>query len=368
MNLEIVYRLREEIEQRFPSLGKWQVIGLALACIGLIVEQKCGIGKIAEGLPEYGKLATVKTRLKRWVKNERIGVQQACYDWIRWVWGSWKIARPVLLVDETKLGERLGVMMVSLAYEGRAIPLMWRCYYAQEAQRYPQQGQVLMIYGLLAHVLSQLPEGVRPLVQMDRGLAHSSAMLRALQDLQVDVLVRVKQTARFTTRQGKSWLLSAVVKRGESSRLHGWLFGRDHKIKGTVTLLWEPMQDEPWCLFSNDPQMSGHRYALRWWQEESFKDLKSGGWQWQGSHLRCPERMEHLLLVMAIAYGWMLSLGAVVRDLPSAVCAAVFSPDELRRYSLFRLGLRWFAHCSRTAPAQLRMVLSFTPPPLRPFT
>ncbi len=128
----------------------------------------------------FGKRETVKQRLKRWLKNERIQVQAACYDWIQWVWTGWSITRPILLVDETKLGERLGVMMVSLAYEGRAIPLLWRCYYANDAQGYPQQGQVLLIYGLLAHVLSQLPPQVRPIVQMDRGLAHSSAMLRAL--------------------------------------------------------------------------------------------------------------------------------------------------------------------------------------------
>jgi hypothetical protein len=365
MNLATVYRLREEIERRFPSLGKWQVIGLALACIGLILEQECGIGRIAEGVLSFGKRETVKQRLKRWLKNERIHVQTACYDWMRWVWTGWTIARPILLVDETKLGERLGVMMVSLAYEGRAIPLLWRCYYANNAQQYPQQGQVLLVYGLLAHVLSQLPAQVRPLVQMDRGLAHSSAMLRALKNLKVDFLVRVKQTARFTTRRGSSGLLSQVVKRGESGRLDGWLFGRDHTVKGSVTLLWETHQEEPWCLFSNDPHLSGHRYALRWWQEASFKDLKSGGWQWQGSHITCPERMERLLLVMAIAYGWMLSLGAVVRDLPAARCKSVFSPDELHRYSLFRLGLRWFKHLAAAAPHQLQMVLSFAPPALR---
>ncbi len=94
------------------------------------------------------------------------------------MWTGWKHHFTILSVDETKLGEGLGVMMVSLAYEGRAIPLLWRCYYANDASSHPQQGQVLLIYGLLAHVLSQLPPQVRPLVQMDRGLADSSAMPR----------------------------------------------------------------------------------------------------------------------------------------------------------------------------------------------
>jgi hypothetical protein len=35
---------------------------------------------------------------------------------------------------------------------------------------YPTQGQVLLVWGLLAQVLEALPAGSRPLVQMDRGL------------------------------------------------------------------------------------------------------------------------------------------------------------------------------------------------------
>lgn len=367
MNLETVYRLREELGEHFPSLSKWQVIGLTLACLGLLVQEQCGLGKIAEGLPHVGKTNTVKQRLKRWMKQEQLDLGAVCGEWIGWVWSSWGMARPVLLVDETKLGDRFGVMMVSLAYAGRAIPLVWRCYRANNAQEYPQQGQVLLIYGLLAQVLSALPEGVRPLVQMDRGLAHSAAMLRALQSLEVDFLVRVKQTARFTSRRGHSALLSQLVKRGEHCRLHGTLFGRDHAIRGSVCLIWEMGQPEAWCLFTNVPHLSGTRYALRWWQEESFKDLKSGGWQWQDTRLRCPRRMERLLLVMAIAYGWMVSCGSTLQHLPPERQAAIIDRDELQRLSLFRLGLRWFRFQLHTAQHTLRATLWFAPPAFRSF-
>jgi len=362
MNPTALYRLQTEIEQRFGSLGKWQALGLALACLGLVVEGHCHLTRIAEGLPQSGAFSTVKQRLKRWVNNPRICVSAACEDWIAWVWSSTTLPRPVLLVDETKLGDRLAVMMVSLAYAGRAIPLVWRCYYANSALDYPQQGQVLLIYGLLARVLAALPEGVRPLVQMDRGLGHSAAMLRALKALRVDCLVRLKQTARFTSRRGKSHLLSQLVKPGEAFTLHGTLFTRDHAVKGSVCLIWEAGQGEAWCLYTNVPRLIGHRYALRWWQEESFKDLKTGGWQWQGSHIRCPRRMERLLLVLAVAYGWMLSLGSGVWHLPPDQQRLVANRDELGRMSYFRLGLRWFKRLLQTATQALPVTLAFAPP------
>lgn len=362
MNQEGLYRLSAEIEQHFPSLGKWQAKGLALACWGLVLQQQCQISRMAEALPEWGVFNTVRQRLKRWMTNPRIEVNSVCYEWIAWVWSSCHFSRPVLLVDETKLSDHLGVMMVSLAYEGRAIPLMWRCYYANSADDYPQQGQVLLIYGLLAHVLSGLPAQVRPLVQMDRGLAHSAAMLRALKALRVDFLVRVKATARFTSRRGHSQLLHQMVKRGEDVWAHGTLFARDHQITGSLYLTWESHQSEAWCLFSNDAHLTGHRYALRWWQEESFKDLKSGGWQWQTSHIRCPQRMERLLVVMALSYGWMLSLGGLLGHQPPTVQREVATRDGFHSLSLFRLGLRWFKRLFRCSPAALPVVLWFAPP------
>lgn len=278
------------------------------------------------------------------------------------MWSSCQFKRPVLLVDETKLSDRLGVMMVSLAFEGRAIPLLWRCYWVNA---YPQQGQVLLIYGLLAHVLSALPTHMRPLVQMDRGLAHSSAMLRALKSLQVDFLVRVKATARFTSRRGHSQLLHQMIKFGETVWAHGTLFARDHQVRGSIYLTWEPAQAEAWCLFSNDPHLAGHRYAIRWWQEESFKDLKSGGWQWQTSHIRCPIRMERLILVMSISYAWMLSLGVLLGEAPAAVQRQVATRDGLLSSSLFRLGLRWFKRLLHCTPYALQVTLCFAPPAFR---
>jgi hypothetical protein len=366
MNLNTVYRLRVEINKHFPSLSKRQGVTLALACIGLILSRHCGFTRIAEALPNVGTTNTVRQRLKRWVKNDHLAVLPACRDWIRWVWSSWEMQRPILLVDETKLGAHLSVMMVSLAYEGRAIPLIWRCYYGNSAADYPQQGQVLLIYGLLAHVLSALPPDVKPLVQMDRGLSHSSAMIRALKSLKVDFLLRIKQTARFTSRRGRSHILRDLVTMGEIIYLNGTIFTRARAVRGTLYLIWEPGQRAAWCLFTNAPRLMGQRYAMRWWQEESFKDLKSGGWQWQQSRLRCPRRMERWLLVLAIAYGWVLSQGAALTHLPIDQRCQVADANDIQRLSLFRLGLRWWQRLWINQPEQLRIDLVFAPPARAP--
>ncbi len=370
MNPVTVYQLEDEIRQHLPSLSQAQARGLLLMCLGIILQEGCHLSRLAENLPDWGAVNTVKQRLKRWISNDQINLTRVCEEWVVWVWSSCRMARPVLLIDETKLGDRLAIMMVSLAYCGRAIPLLWRCYPANSSEGYPRQGQVLLIYGLLAHVLMALPPSVRPLVQMDRGLAHSAAMLRALQALPVDYLVRVKRTARFTSRRGNSQLLRDLVSYGESLSMDGTLFDRDHAVRGRVCLIWEWGQDEPWCLFTNRRELRGGVYALRWWEEESFRDLKSYGWQWQRSRLRCPERMARLLLALALAYAWMLSLGGQLADQPAPVQAAVATRDEFAGLSLFRLGLRWLKRFIHThTPPPVAVALQFAPPlfcPARP--
>jgi DDE family transposase len=359
---KMLTQIGEEIEENLPSLGVWQRRGLAVLVVGLLSLGQAQLSKIAEGVPEEGSYNTVRQRVKRWVSHSGQWVVAVGEEWIRWVWRKYGGQRAVLLVDETKLGQRFGVMMVSLAYAGRAIPLWWRCYRANEAAFYPAQGQVLLIYGLLAHVLSALPESARPLVQMDRGLAHSSAMLRALQSLRVDYLVRVKATARFTSRRGCSQLLKHWVRPGQATRLQGSLFDRDHACPGTICLIWESGQAEAWCLFTNTRRAIGSYYALRWWQEESFRDLKSAGWHWPTSHLACPMRMERLILVMAIAYAFALSSGVHVWSQPPRLRAETATPDELPRLGLFRLGLRYLRRVFADVTPLPSLALAFPAP------
>jgi len=342
-------------------MGKWQAKGLALFSYGIVLAEACQVSKVAEGLAWVGKIPTMEKRLKRWLDNEGIDLEGCWQAWVEWVWQACDLPRAILLVDETKLSDRLGVMMVSLAYEGRAIPLVWCCYWANRAEAYPSQGQVLLIWGLLARVVSWLPSSARPLVEMDRGLGHSSAMLRALRNLPLSYLVRVKNTACFTSSRGHTSRLKALIHQGERLTCHGTLFTGAHRLSTHLCLVWEAGQEEPWCLVTNDPTLRAAGYAVRMWQEESFRDLKSGGWQWQRSQLSSPRRAERLILALALAYAWMLTLGTFVAHADPALQREVCA-DGLNKYSLFRTGLRFFKRFSFLQSAKLYVGLFFAPP------
>jgi len=136
----------------------------------------------------------------------------------------------------------------------------------------------------------------------------------------------------------------------------GWL-------PATVLVVWQANYADPWCLVTNAPYIHTFTYGLRFWQEAGFRDLKSDGWQWQSSRVWLPEHAQVLLLVMALAYAYTLTLGTLVLSAP-AVFRVVARPGKRQHFSVFRLGLRLFdylaAHRSRAAPAALGFSL---PPP-----
>lgn len=360
MNLTLLYSWMTQIHQMFPPLTKWQAVGLALFSYGIVLARHCQISKVAEELGRVGRIPSVERRLRRWLANPQIDVQRCCEVWSGWVWRSLDAQRAVLCVDETKIADRVGIMMVSLAYEKRAIPLMWCCYRANSELDYPAQGQVLLVWGLLARVLQALPAGSRPLVQMDRGLAHSSAMLKALNSLEVKYLVRVKQNATFTSHRGHRCLLKDLIKPGEQLVVHGALFNGNKQVKGSIYLLWEAGQHQPWCLITNDPTVKGPFYACRMWQEESFRDLKSGGWQWQCSYVTTPDHAQRLILALTAAYAWMLTQGTLVLYADTALQREVFD-GKRNKYSIFRSGLRFFKRMSYHDPHKIFIGLFFAP-------
>lgn len=342
MNHKEVYQKWVDLIQiQFSNLKKWQAMGLALLSFGIIQAQACQVGKISETLGFIGRLSSVEKRLKRWLKNARIDVTACCAVWIRWLWSCCELERAILLVDETKLGKRMASMVIALAFDKRAIPIMWRCYRADDATAYPVEGQVQMIVALLEQVMACLPTTCRPLIQADRGIGCSSNLMKAMRQRGWFYLFRVHKTVVFTSKRGRKMQLRHLAQRGEVWCGYGRLFNdpRVH-LMTTVLVSWQANQTEPWCLATNDATVESHHYAYRMWQELSFKDLKSAGWQWQNTYLDDPERTSRLLLAMTLAYGWVMTQGtfvlhdeALIRD----ICDA-----QYRTYSLFRAGLRFF--------------------------
>jgi hypothetical protein len=336
LSQEQVYHWALVVQQIFGSLGAWQMMDLALYSLGILLGRQSAASRVAEKLPMMGKADTVQRRLERWLTNPRVVVQACCIAWTRWVFAhGWQTGQPIiLLVDETKLGKRLSVMVVGVAYRGCCIPLAWRSY---SPKAWPM-GQVDLIAELLCWVAAGLPVAAVPLVEADRGIGTSAALIERVTQLGWHYLFRVQGTTTIMTVRGKTLPLRALVKPGEYWSGIGNVFKKYGPIVTRVEVIWEWGYTDPWCLVTNAPQPSGWLYSLRYWQEASFRDLKSDGWQWQRSQVTSPAHADRLILAMTLAYALTLGLGT--QTLIDPALRSLVTKGARQTYSIFRLGLR----------------------------
>lgn len=78
--------------------------------------------------------------------------------------------------------------------------------------------------------------------------------------------------------------------------------------------------------------------------EQSFRDDQSGGFDLEHTRLQHAERLERLLLAVALATLWCHELGEHVLDTGETARTEI-DPSHRRALSLFQLGLRWLKRC-----------------------
>jgi len=311
----------------------------------VVKAQSSQIRKIAE--MAGGKAESQRRRIQRFISQKQ-DLGMFFKVWTRSVMKEIKHKQVVLIVDETKLRDKIGIMVVGLAFEGRCIPLAWRVYYANSSEDYPQEGQANMILALLKQVQLGMPKGVKVRLLADRGIGTSPALMRGIMEMGWTFLFRVTKQSKIVLPNGQAVCFYDQVKeQGERYDAGGLVFKKRGLVPAYVRVLWREGGQEPWALVTNDPVLRGYEYAERMWVEEAFRDLKSYGWQLEQAAEMLPERLERLMLFLVVAYGWMLFLGrAVVANGLGMAHKKCEDGTTVRRLSLFREGRRAYLSAS----------------------
>jgi hypothetical protein len=341
---EILYQWNKEVRKAFAHLSKPQAHLLAAFSLGAAKARSCTLCKIAQCLFVLGSLSAVERRCQRFLANALVDWQAGSAALARWVLSRVRPKRGkplVLLVDETSLHEHLKVMVVALAYRGRAIPLAWWCYSQYE---YPLP-QVELINALFEQIAPALPPGVPVLVQADRGIGCSPDLIAAVEGRRWHYLFRVQRSVELALADGRRVGFGNLVPR--PGRCCWPQPVRAFKKAGGVACralgYWKMGHKEPWLLLTNWPAATTADYGRRMWEEAAFRDLKSSGFNWQSSRVRQPEHANRLWLILALAYAWMVSLGTMVQEHESLRRQVAHGHRE--RVSVLQLGLRWFNRC-----------------------
>ena len=121
-----------------------------------------------------------------------------------------------------------------------------------------------------------------------------------------------------------------------------------NSVEGTLLACWGAKHLEPWIILTDLPpeNASATWYGMRSWIEDSFKDLKSDGWQWQKTRMSDPDRATRLWLALAVATLWVVSVGGEL-------------DAKLQKCDLSHLPLTHIARKTKTHSFQTRKISCF---------
>jgi hypothetical protein len=350
-----------------PHLHGHTCKALADASLALLEARHISTGRIALCLPGVRRDAvqprSAERRLERLRANPRLQVRPCALALARHAWQQ--LARRgvelPLLLDETPMRNELRVLKLSLGYEGRAIPLVWFCY---SPDRLPHRLPLLVVRLLLGlkRALPDPPEGARVTLFADRGLGWP-LLIDLCRRLGWDFVLRVQGQTRVRTAEGQECSIAQFAPRPGT---HWYGSAQVFKEAGwrnvNVVARWRRGVKEPWLLVTSWPAQARccRAYRHRMQQEESFRDEKSSGFEWQKSQVREPAHADRLLLVLALATHLVQGIGSALRRSQSR---RTFERSGRPRLSIFQLGLRFLTWAS---PQLLLRRLSIRFPALRP--
>jgi hypothetical protein len=306
-----VRQLATEIErglrEAHPQLRKTVVTKVALAVGAMIEAQTPNTVELANLLPLPTERQDMREQwLRRLLKNPLLSSAELLEPWARQALAAagQHGQTVVLSMDQTDLGDRFAILMVSLGVGDRALPLAWAVEAGPANLGFDAQ-QIL-----LERVRDWLPAGVAVLLLADR--FYPSVDLFEWLHAQPNWHYRLRLKGNLTVDPGFGDLTTT----GELAAGHAERYLRDvrlfnHGVPTNLGILQEPGHPEPWIIALNDPpnRATVRDYGSRWGIEPMFSDFKSRGFQLEATQLRAPDRLDRLLVIMALAMHWCVRVG-----------------------------------------------------------
>lgn len=320
-----------------PGQRITQIRAFVWLVVGIYQSRSVCLSRIACKIPGEAKLTSATRRLSRLLDNPAIRVR----EWYEPIARQWleqqlrNLGEIHLIVDGTKIGSGHQLLMVSLAYRKRAIPIAWT--WVKQVRGHSGAGKQL---ALLAYVRKLLPKGASVFLVGDCEFG-SVEVLRQLDQWHWWYVLRQKSDTCIWLNQFNDWkTLGSFVKKPGDSLWLGYGYLTSKEIYPThLSVHWKTGEDQPWCLATNLPDLdlTLHFYSLRMWIEEMFGDFKKHGFDLESTMLRHFLRLSRLTLAVALLYVWLISVGG--RTIRDGLRHLVDRVDR-RDLSIFQIGLR----------------------------
>lgn len=337
--IRLYHDLHQALRHCWQKWGRPELVKtLALLMVGIFEARDVRLSRMAERVPLDIQEENVAQRFRRWLKNPQVD-ERVLYDPVAFgILGGVRHRRLRIQIDRTEVNGQMNVLMASVYYHKRAIPLAWQVLRHAGSSTFKERNR------LLAHVADLLPTGCSVVILGDREFGQVD-MMRSIRLHGWDYCLRVKGT-HFICPVPGLWV--KLKHRAPVPGAHYFLtdvrltqaqcYGPLH-----FALSCEAGSPDPWFIATKvlPTRRTLRDYARRFGCEELFSDLKARGFHLDTSQLCHPDRFSRLLLAVVLLYVWVLS---VARRLCFTQAARRFSARPIsQRLSRFQFGRRWIA-------------------------
>ena len=241
----------------------------------------------------------------------------------------------VLAIDRThwKFGSHhINVLMISIAYQGTAIPLVWKLL--GKAGDSSQQERIALMRGLLRFLSTEQKSHIQALTADREFIGHD--WLSYLTDQNVDFVIRIRKDA-------------LVAKTNSTTHAHRIfatpqmrVLRKQRKVFG-LSLYMSGQQlsaDEYLILISTlKGEQMVNLYGQRWQIELLFGCLKSRGFCFEDTHQQIDQRINTMIFVLALALCWAVKTGEWLLEQGCSIPIKKLKERQEKLYSIFRIGL-----------------------------
>lgn len=337
---ELYNRLDKKLRELVHVKNGKQVTNWIWIVVGILQSQSSNLSQIANSLPMDTKAESRVTKIRRWLMNPHIQVWSFYKAILEHVFSGWSVVEVFIILDGVMVfGDRWQIFRVSLQHGNRAIPLAWTIV----------EGKGLVKVARLKRMLEKVHRSLKSHVKQVTFLADAGFRdcdwAQLCEKFDWNYAIRVACNTYITLPNGISDRLDHLVPVNQNRYFQEVLLTREEKLKTNVSVTWttdKQGRPEMVAIITNQIACRARlrEYARRMSIEQSFRDDKSGGFDMEHTRLRHAERIDHLLLAIAIATLWCHELGEFVLKQGESLRCQV-DPAHERTLSLFQLGLRW---------------------------
>jgi len=296
--------IKAELMRRLPGQRKTQRDKLAVLIATMLHVRTANLVELAAGLPRDSDRWDMGYQwISRFLANDLVVCDTVMEPFAREILeGLAEGGKPVpLILDQSKVSDQHQVLMLSVRWGERALPVAWRVEETDGAIGFSTQKD------LLDAVSGWLPDDQAVILLADR-FYGTPEMIGWCRNRGWDYRLRLKGNL-IARHAGRKTTTGDLATGNDHYFENVALTGK--RVKTNIGVIRDPGHAEPWIIaMSAKPNyLSTLDYANRWGIEPMFSDFKSRGFGIEQTQIQYPDRIARLILVMALALYWAVSTG-----------------------------------------------------------